>query len=127
MARRPIRTAGTVGSQGNFLLMLAGRSLTRKFDDANVSYPAMRFPSTKATKQKITWGANILGHVFPKGAVQWFQIAGKRDPVMSGILPHNLERCVAHSTRKSMVQRMKARFNAWDGCGGDISARAKHS
>lgn len=47
--------------------------------------------------------------------------------IKNTIEQRKLERCAAHSARKSLLRRAKARFKAGDGCGGDSSTCAKHS
>ena len=71
---------------------------------------------------------NILGDLLPQVKIQWVRAAVKCSPVMAGTKPHNPERgFVQYSDCKSLLRRAKARFNAGEGCGGDINALAKHS
>lgn len=71
--------------------------------------------------------AHVLADVFAQVAIQRFRITVEDSAVMCCIERRQLERCAAHSVRKSLLRRVKARSNAGAGFGGDSSACAKHS
>lgn len=117
-----MRMAGTVGSRGSLLPMLAGRSASSRLAEAKVYrgqsvITSDALPVCQGLKTSRHSTTNVLGDLLAQMAIQWLRVAAEGCAVMRDRQRRDQQGRVPHSVRRRWSRRAKAHCKAGGGCG----------